>query len=200
MSNEIPSIAKLPTKWGQFDIHVYREEETGLDHVALMLGSMDGPDPVLMRVHSECLTGDAFSSLRCDCGPQLDAALKAIVENGWGCLLYLRQEGRGIGLHAKIQAYHLQDQGADTLDANLILGHPADGRNYKIAATMLNDLGIEEVALLTNNPDKVKQLEDHGIIVAKTVPLVAGVGQDNLQYLQTKVERMGHTIDSDELE
>ena len=200
MSNEIPSIAKLPTKWGQFDIHVYREEETGLDHVALMLGSMDGPDPVLMRVHSECLTGDAFSSLRCDCGPQLDAALKAIVENGWGCLLYLRQEGRGIGLHAKIQAYHLQDQGADTLDANLILGHPADGRNYKIAATMLNDLGIEEVALLTNNPDKVKQLEDHGIIVAKTVPLVAGVGQDNLQYLQTKVERMGHIIDSDELE
>lgn len=200
MSDEIPSIAKLPTKWGQFDIHVYREEETGLDHVALMLGSMDGPDPVLMRVHSECLTGDAFSSLRCDCGPQLDAALKAIVENGWGCLLYLRQEGRGIGLHAKIQAYHLQDQGADTLDANLILGHPADGRNYKIAATMLNDLGIEEVALLTNNPDKVKQLEDHGIIVAKTVPLVAGVGQDNLQYLQTKVERMGHTIDSDELE
>ena len=200
MSNEIPSIAKLPTKWGQFDIHVYREEETGLDHVALMLGSMDGPDPVLMRVHSECLTGDAFSSLRCDCGPQLDAALKAIVENGWGCLLYLRQEGRGIGLHAKIQAYHLQDQGADTLDANLILGHPADGRDYKIAATMLNDLGIEEVALLTNNPDKVKQLEDHGIIVAKTVPLVAGVGQDNLQYLQTKVERMGHTIDSDELE
>ena len=200
MSDDVPSVAKLPTKWGQFDIHVYREEETGLDHVALMLGSMDGPDPVLMRVHSECLTGDAFSSLRCDCGPQLDAALKAIVENGWGCLLYLRQEGRGIGLHAKIQAYHLQDQGADTLDANLILGHPADGRNYKIAATMLNDLGIEEVALLTNNPDKVKQLEDHGIIVAKTVPLVAGVGQDNLQYLQTKVERMGHIFDSDELE
>ena len=104
-----------------------------------MLGSMEGPDPVLMRVHSECLTGDAFSSLRCDCGPQLDAALQAIVENGWGCLLYLRQEGRGIGLHAKIQAYHLQDRGADTLDANLILGHPADGRDYKIAATMLND-------------------------------------------------------------
>ena len=146
------------------------------------------------------LTGDAFSSLRCDCGPQLDAALQAIVENGWGCLLYLRQEGRGIGLHAKIQAYHLQDRGADTLDANLILGHPADGRDYKIAATMLNDLEIKEVALLTNNPDKVKQLEEHGIVVTETVPLVAGVGQDNLQYLQTKVERMGHTIDSEELE
>ncbi|MGB0448672.1 MAG: GTP cyclohydrolase II [Candidatus Poseidoniaceae archaeon] len=200
MSDDVPSVAKLPTKWGQFDIHVHHEEETGLDHVALMLGSMEGPDPVLMRVHSECLTGDAFSSLRCDCGPQLDAAMQAIVENGWGCLLYLRQEGRGIGLHAKIQAYHLQDQGADTLDANLILGHPADGRDYKIAATMLNDLGINEVALLTNNPDKVKQLEEHGIVVTETVPLVAGVGQDNLQYLQTKVERMGHTIDSEKLE
>ena len=200
MSDDVPSMAKLPTKWGQFDIHVHHEEETGLDHVALMLGSMEGPDPVLMRVHSECLTGDAFSSLRCDCGPQLDAAMQAIVENGWGCLLYLRQEGRGIGLHAKIQAYHLQDQGADTLDANLILGHPADGRDYKIAATMLNDLGINEVALLTNNPDKVKQLEEHGIVVTETVPLVAGVGQDNLQYLQTKVERMGHTIDSEKLE
>lgn len=200
MSDDVPSMAKLPTKWGQFDIHVHHEEETGLDHVALMLGSMEGPDPVLMRVHSECLTGDAFSSLRCDCGPQLDAAMQAIVDNGWGCLLYLRQEGRGIGLHAKIQAYHLQDQGADTLDANLILGHPADGRDYKIAATMLNDLGINEVALLTNNPDKVKQLEEHGIVVTETVPLVAGVGQDNLQYLQTKVERMGHTIDSEKLE
>ena len=200
MSDDVPSVAKLPTKWGQFDIHVYHEKETGLDHVALMLGSMEGPDPVLMRVHSECLTGDAFSSLRCDCGPQLDAAMQAIVENGWGCLLYLRQEGRGIGLHAKIQAYHLQDQGADTLDANLILGHPADGRDYKIAATMLNDLEINEVALLTNNPDKVKQLEEHGIVVTETVPLVAGIGQDNLQYLQTKVERMGHTIDSEKLE
>ena len=200
MSDEVPSVAKLPTQWGLFDIHVYHEEETGLDHVALMLGSMKGPDPVLLRVHSECLTGDAFTSLRCDCGPQLHAAMKAIVDHGWGCLLYLRQEGRGIGLHAKIQAYHLQDQGADTLDANLLLGHPADGRSYQIAATMLNDLGISDVALLTNNPDKVKQLEDHGIVVAETVPLVAGVGQDNLQYLQTKVERMGHTIDSDELE
>ena len=107
MSDDVPSIAKLPTLWGQFDIHVYHEEETGLDHVALMLGSMAGPDPVLLRVHSECLTGDAFSSLRCDCGPQLDAAMKAIVDNGWGCLLYLRQEGRGIGLHAKIQALSL---------------------------------------------------------------------------------------------
>lgn len=200
MESDVPSSAKLPTKWGQFDIHVHHEEKTGLDHVALMLGSMEGPDPVLLRVHSECLTGDAFSSLRCDCGPQLDAAMAAIVENGWGCLLYLRQEGRGIGLHAKIQAYHLQDRGADTLDANLMLGHPADKRDYEIAATMLSDLGISSVALLTNNPDKVKQLESHGINVARKVPLVAGISDENLGYLQTKIHRMGHMIDSSELE
>lgn len=200
MESDVPSSAKLPTKWGQFDIHVHHEEKTGLDHVALMLGSMEGPDPVLLRVHSECLTGDAFSSLRCDCGPQLDAAMAAIVENGWGCLLYLRQEGRGIGLHAKIQAYHLQDKGADTLDANLMLGHPADKRDYEIAATMLSDLGISSVALLTNNPDKVKQLESHGINVARKVPLVAGISDENLGYLQTKIHRMGHMIDSSELE
>ena len=200
MKFDVPSSARLPTKWGEFDIHVHHEEKTGLDHVALMMGSMDGPDPVLLRVHSECLTGDAFTSLRCDCGPQLDAALSAIATNGYGCLLYLRQEGRGIGLHAKIQAYHLQDQGADTLDANLMLGHPADGRDYGIAATMLSELGISSVALLTNNPDKVNQLEKHGIVVAKKVPLIAGVGEKNLDYLQTKVQRMGHVIDSSELE
>ena len=200
MKSDVPSIAKLPTKWGQFDIHVHHEEETGLDHVALMMGSMEGPDPVLLRVHSECLTGDAFTSLRCDCGPQLDSALAAIAANGYGCLLYLRQEGRGIGLHAKIQAYHLQDRGADTLDANIMLGHPADGRDYGIAAIMLSGLGISSVALLTNNPDKVKQLEKHGIHVAKNVPLIAGIGEDNIDYLQTKINRMGHMIDSSELE
>lgn len=200
MKIDVPSSAKLPTKWGLFDIHVHHEEKTGLDHVALMMGSMDGPDPVLLRVHSECLTGDAFTSLRCDCGPQLDAALSAIAAIGYGCLLYLRQEGRGIGLHAKIQAYHLQDQGADTLDANIMLGHPADGRDYKIAATMLSELGISTVALLTNNPDKVMQLEKHGIEVAEKVPLIAGIGEENLDYLQTKVHRMGHVIDSSELE
>ena len=193
--DEVPSEAKLPTKYGDFVIRVFHESETGLDHVALTLGEMSGPDPVLIRVHSECLTGDAFGSLRCDCGPQLDAALSQISVKGWGAVLYLRQEGRGIGLHAKIQAYHLQDKGADTLDANLLLGLPADARNYRIASTMLKSLGVEEVCLLSNNPDKVEQLEKHGIIVAQRMPLIVGVGEDNVGYLQTKAERMGHNID-----
>ncbi|MDA0648229.1 MAG: GTP cyclohydrolase II [archaeon] len=191
-SNDVPSEAKLPTEYGEFLIRVFHEESTGLDHVALTLGDMNGPDPVLIRVHSECLTGDAFGSLRCDCGPQLQAALLAISERGWGCLLYLRQEGRGIGLHAKIQAYHLQDQGADTLDANLMLGLPIDGRDYSIASIMLSVLGISEVSLLTNNPNKVEQLRSHQINVIEMVPLIVGVGEHNRDYLQTKGQRMGH--------
>ena len=157
--DEVPSEARLPTEHGEFKIRVFHESGTGLDHVALTLGDMTGPDPVMMRVHSECLTGDAFGSLRCDCGPQLDAALKSISDMGWGVVLYLRQEGRGIGLHAKIQAYQLQDHGADTLDANLMLGLPGDARNYRIASTMLEALGVSDVSLLSNNPDKAKQLE-----------------------------------------
>ena len=195
--NEVPSEARLPTKYGEFNIRVFHETDTGLDHVALTMGDMLGPDPILMRVHSECLTGDAFGSLRCDCGPQLDAALKAIAHKGWGVVVYLRQEGRGIGLHAKIQAYHLQDQGADTLDANLMLGLPADARNYRIASTMLNALGVEDVSLLSNNPDKVKQLQEYGINVVERVPLIVGVVNENRDYLQTKAERMGHKIDLD---
>jgi len=195
--NEVPSEARLPTKYGEFNIRVFHETDTGLDHVALTMGDMLGPDPILMRVHSECLTGDAFGSLRCDCGPQLDAALKAIANKGWGVVVYLRQEGRGIGLHAKIQAYHLQDQGADTLDANLMLGLPADARNYRIASTMLNALGVEDVSLLSNNPDKVKQLQEYGINVVERVPLIVGVVNENRDYLQTKAERMGHKIDLD---
>ncbi len=199
-SSSIPSEAKLPTSFGDFNITVFHEESTGLDHVALTLGEMEGPDPVLIRVHSECLTGDAFTSLRCDCGPQLQAALKAIQEKGWGCLLYLRQEGRGIGLHAKIQAYWLQDQGADTLDANLMLGHPADGRDYKIAALMLDSLGIDRVSLLTNNPNKIEQLQEYGINVVERVSLIVGVSDSNRSYLETKAERMGHSIQKDKLE
>ena len=198
-TRNVPSEAFLPTKYGDFRIQVYHEEETGLDHVALVLGSMTGPDAVLVRIHSECLTGDVFGSTRCDCGPQLEAALEAIVAKGWGVLLYLRQEGRGIGLHAKIQAYHLQDEGADTMDANLMLGLPADGRNYAVAVNMLTALGVSSVNLLTNNPEKVSQLKDLGIRVDGRTPLVAGVSEQNRTYLTTKVERMGHLIDEDEL-
>ena len=195
--DEIPSEARLPTKHGEFNIRVFHESETNLDHVALTMGEMTGPDPVLMRVHSECLTGDAFGSLRCDCGSQLDAALAAIAKKGWGVVVYHRQEGRGIGLHAKIQAYHLQDQGADTLDANLMLGLPADARNYRIASTMLEALGVGDVCLLSNNPDKAKQLEEYGINVVERMPLIVGVVNENRDYLETKAKRMGHEIDLD---
>lgn len=197
--NSIPSEAQLPTVYGDFQIRVFHEASTGYDHVALTLGDMSGPDPVLIRLHSECLTGDVLGSLRCDCGPQLESALETIVSHGWGCLLYLRQEGRGIGLHAKIQAYHLQDRGADTLDANLMLGLPADGRDYSIAASMLSSLGVPRVNLLSNNPNKKEQLETHGIDVVKLIPLVVGVSDQNRSYLETKIERMGHQIDQDKL-
>ena len=196
----VPSEANLPTVHGDFNIRVFHEAETGYDHVALTLGDMGGPDPVLVRLHSECLTGDAFGSTRCDCGPQLKAAMDAVVERGYGCILYLRQEGRGIGLHAKIQAYHLQDRGADTLDANLMLGLPGDGRDYKIAASMLEALDISSIELLSNNPDKAAQLVSYGIEVNSRTPLVVGVSDGNRFYLETKVERMGHTIDEDALE
>ena len=196
----VPSEAHLPTVHGDFNTRVFHEAATGYDHVALTLGEMNGPDPVLVRLHSECLTGDAFGSTRCDCGPQLKAAMAAVVERGYGCILYLRQEGRGIGLHAKIQAYHLQDQGADTLDANLMLGLPGDGRDYKIAASMLEALGIPSIELLSNNPDKAQQLVSYGIEVNSRTPLVVGVSDTNRFYLETKVERMGHTIDEHDLE
>ena len=195
---EVPADARLPTSYGDFRIRVFHEENTGLDHVALTLGDMDGPNPVV-RVHSECLTGDAFGSLRCDCGAQLDAAMRQIHDIGWGCIVYLRQEGRGIGLHAKIQAYNLQDHGADTLDANLLLGHPADARDYGIASIILSAIGIESVCLLTNNPDKVMQLIQNGINIVERMPLVVGVGELNLQYLTTKIDRMGHEIEDEHL-
>ena len=197
--SDVPSRALLPTVHGDFQIRVHHEESTGFDHVAMILGDMGGPDPVLVRVHSECLTGDVFGSTRCDCGPQLQAALDAIVTKGWGTLLYLRQEGRGIGLHAKIQAYHLQDEGADTLDANLMLGLPADGRDYAIAAEMLQSLKVNDVELLTNNPLKVEQLENHGINVVARTPLIVGVTDNNRAYLSTKGERMGHHIRDEDL-
>ncbi|MAZ24026.1 MAG: GTP cyclohydrolase II [Euryarchaeota archaeon] len=198
-TGEIPADARLPTDKGEFRIRVFNDSETGMDHVALTLGEMKGPDPVLVRVHSECLTGDAFGSLRCDCGPQLDAAISMIQDVGWGCILYLRQEGRGIGLHAKIQAYNLQDQGADTVEANLLLGHPADARDYGVASEILRLIGIESVCLLTNNPDKIAQLISYGINVEQRMPLVAGVGDENREYLAIKVDKMGHDITTEEL-
>ena len=196
---EVPADAHLPTSFGDFRIRVFHEEKTDLDHVALTLGDMSGPDPVLVRVHSECLTGDAFGSLRCDCGAQLEAAMRQIHDVGWGCIIYLRQEGRGIGLHAKIQAYNLQDHGADTLDANLLLGHPADARDYGIASEILGAIGIEKVCLLTNNPDKVVQLVQYGANIVERMPLVVGVREQNLQYLTTKIDRMGHEIEDERL-
>ena len=192
---DVPADARLPTSYGDFRIRVFHEASTGLDHVALPLGDMSGPDPVLVRVHSECLTGDAFSSLRCDCGAQLAAAMKQIQDVGWGCIVYLRQEGRGIGLHAKIQAYNLQDQGAATLDANLLLGHPADARDYGIASEILAAIGIESVCLLTNNPDKVLQLAGSGANIVERMPLVVGVGAQNIEYLTTKIARRWHDIE-----
>ena len=198
-AKDVPPDARLPTAHGEFRIRVFHEDGKDLDHVALTLGDMFGPDPVLVRIHSECLTGDALGSLRCDCGAQLEAALSAIQKRGWGCLLYLRQEGRGIGLREKIRAYHLQDRGADTLDANLLLGHPVDARDYRVAAEMLRGVDIDKVCLLTNNPDKVAQLRSLDIDVVEQMPLVAGLSEENYDYLTTKVERMGHLIDADVL-
>ena len=196
----VPAEASLPTDHGEFKIRIFNDASKGLDHVALTMGDMVGPDPTPVRIHSECLTGDAFGSLRCDCGPQLKAALAEINTIGYGCLVYLRQEGRGIGLKAKIQAYNLQDSGADTLDANLMLGHPGDARDYTLAATILKAVGIERISLMTNNPDKVKQLISHGIDVVERLPLIVGVSAQNRGYLKTKAKRMGHVIDNEDLE
>jgi len=189
----------LPTEHGVFRAVVYRELATGADHLALVAGTPDkmGRAP-LARLHSECLTGDALGSTRCDCGPQLDAALDAIAGAG-GVIVYLRQEGRGIGLANKIRAYALQDKGLDTLDANLALGLPADARDYGVGAAILRDLGIEAVRLLTNNPAKVAGLEAHGVRVVTREPLLVGVSPENVRYLETKARRMGHLPPPDNL-
>lgn len=190
----VPADAKLPTKYGEFRIRSYVDPRDGAEHAAIYYGDMNEQAPPLVRVHSECLTGDALGSLRCDCGPQLQHALKTIQKAGRGVVLYLRQEGRGIGLFAKMQAYNLQDRGLDTLDANLALNLPADGRDYKIAAHMLNDIGIDSIRLMTNNPDKVEQLSKHGINVVDRVEHRAGICTENIEYLQTKVARMRHIL------
>jgi len=186
---------RLTTAYGDFQLHGFKDLGTGLEHAALCFGDIGTAGPVLVRVHSECLTGDAFSSCHCDCGPQLRGALKAIAAEGRGVLLYLRQEGRGIGLLNKIRAYALQEKGADTLDANRMLGLPADARDYGIAAAMLAELKITAIRLLTNNPHKIEGLQAHGIEVTERVPLQIGRTRRNGAYLDTKAHRMGHLFD-----
>ena len=184
--------AKLPTKFGEFTIMAYRSTIDPDEHVALVFGDVKSGDPVLVRVHSECLTGDVFASLRCDCGQQLAMAMQAVVAEGKGVILYMRQEGRGIGLHNKLRAYALQDQGMDTVEANELLGFAADLRDYGIGAQILADIGLERIRLLTNNPRKVVGLEGHGLKVVETVPIVAPPNTYNASYLQTKGAKLGH--------
>ena len=192
------AVAKMPTKWGQFDAHGYRSLVDGHTHVALVLGDVSSGDEVLVRVHSECLTGDAFHSLRCDCGAQLDEAAKRIQAAGRGILLYMTgQEGRGIGLSEKLKAYELQDAGADTVEANEALGWPADLRDYGIGAQILADLGVHSIRLLTNNPKKIVALEGYGLTVTSQEAITAGINPCNINYLKTKREKMAHTLELD---
>lgn len=191
---EIEADAFLPTELGNFRVRVTTDAE-GNEHSLLYTGDISNAESPLVRVHSECLTGDAFGSMKCDCGPQLKEAMKKIQEAGCGAVVYLRQEGRGIGLHSKIQAYALQDIGYDTLDANLALGLPADARDYKIAARMLVDAGVKKVRLMTNNPLKIQGLRENGIEVDRRVEHITGVSIENINYLSTKGKRMGHILD-----
>jgi 3,4-dihydroxy 2-butanone 4-phosphate synthase/GTP cyclohydrolase II len=189
------AVTTVPTAHGEFTAYGYRITIDGSEHLALVHGDVSGPEPVLTRVHSECLTGDVFGSARCDCGPQLHEAMSAIAQAGRGVVVYLRgHEGRGIGLVAKLQAYALQDAGFDTVDANLELGLPADARHYGSATQILKDLEISTVRLLTNNPDKTASLEEYGITVREQIPLMPHPTDHNLTYLQTKRDRMGHEL------
>lgn len=194
MSVDFIASSRLPTRHGLFTIHAFEEPQTGQEHVALSMGEVGNGEPVLMRIHSECLTGDGFGSLRCDCGPQLEAAMQKVAAEGRGVILYLRQEGRGIGLVNKVRAYQLQDQGADTVEANEQLGFAPDLREYSMCEDMLRHLGIGRVRLMTNNPLKVEALQKHGIEVVERVPLMTGRNAHNDQYLDTKQEKMGHLL------
>ncbi len=182
----------VPTEHGMFRFRAYRDRKTGADHLAIIKG--DPKNGTLVRVHSECLTGEVFDSEKCECGPQLDAALEAIQKDG-GIVIYMRgHEGRGIGLINKLKAYRLQEDGLDTLDANLALGFPADGRDYGAAVAILEDLGVSEVRVITNNPEKLRQLGERGVTILERVPLVVGVGEYNEAYLEAKRDRMGHVL------
>ncbi|SPL69221.1 GTP cyclohydrolase II [Acinetobacter stercoris] len=199
MPIEFVATSKLPTAFGDFKITVFQDPKTGEEHVALSKGLDTAPTgAVLVRIHSECLTGDAFGSLKCDCGPQLHSTMELINTEGQGVILYLRQEGRGIGLTNKIRAYALQDQGHDTVDANLLLNLPADARQYDMCSIMLDHLQVKAVKLITNNPLKIKALTDLGINVVDRVPLTVGLNPYNEDYLKTKHERMSHMYQKDD--
>jgi 3,4-dihydroxy 2-butanone 4-phosphate synthase/GTP cyclohydrolase II len=187
--------AKLPTKHGEFVAIAYRSDIDPDEHLALVIGDISGEEPVLVRVHSECLTGDVFGSLRCDCGEQVDLAMEVIAEEKRGVFLYMRQEGRGIGFHNKIRAYALQDKGLDTVEANISLGFAPDLRDYGIGAQILADLGLHKIRLLTNNPKKVIGLEGYGLKVVETVSIVCPPNPYNLHYLETKQKKLGHLLE-----
>src|SRR5690606_13193805 len=186
--------ATLPTRYGEFRTLVFTVEGDAREHLALIHGQPSGKERVVVRVHSECITGEVFGSLKCDCGAQLDSAMREVVRRGTGIILYLRQEGRGIGLTNKIRAYALQDQGADTVDANRLLGLPDDARTYEAAAAMLHHLGVRSIELITNNPEKVRALEELGIQVAARIPSLVPVGTEARRYLEVKRDRMHHLI------
>jgi 3,4-dihydroxy 2-butanone 4-phosphate synthase / GTP cyclohydrolase II len=186
----------LPSKYGDFQLYHYREIENGKEHIAMVKGEWEPDEPVLVRVHSECLTGDVFGSKRCDCGDQRDCALRMIENEGKGVFLYMRQEGRGIGLEAKIKAYQLQDCGHDTVEANVLLGYKPDMRNYGVGAQILSDLGVKNMRLMTNNPKKIVGLEGYSLTVSERVPLEIAPTKENMSYLKTKREKMGHIINN----
>lgn len=187
--------SKLPTQWGVFDLHGFEDATSNKEHIAVTMGDVSSAEPVLLRIHSECLTGDALFSVRCDCGAQLEEAMRRIAEEGRGAILYLRQEGRGIGLLNKIKAYHLQDLGADTVEANEQLGFGADMRDYSICKPILKHLNVSDVKLLTNNPQKVQALEGLGVTVSERIALQTGLNPHNKQYLATKAGKLGHLFD-----
>ncbi len=185
---------RIPTKHGEFILHYYTNSLDDKEHVAFVKGDVAGKDDVPVRIHSECFTGDVLGSRRCDCGEQLDMALGLINQAGYGVLIYLRQEGRGIGLLKKLQAYNLQDQGLDTVDANIKLGHLADERQYDIAALILTNLQVRSIALITNNPQKIDELTKLGVQVNRRIAIETHIHLDNVDYLKTKAERMRHML------
>jgi 3,4-dihydroxy 2-butanone 4-phosphate synthase/GTP cyclohydrolase II len=190
--------ARLPTKWGEFTAVAYKSAVDAAEHIALVRGDISSDEPVLVRVHSECLTGDVFGSLRCDCGAQIEMALQSIAKEDRGVFLYMRQEGRGIGFHNKLRAYALQDRGLDTVEANIALGFAPDLRDYGVGAQILADLGLHNIRLLTNNPKKVIGLESYGIKILETVPLIAPATPYNIHYLETKQKKLGHILGIEE--